>query len=155
MLALAFTPLPSIVPIIWALLGAHWYVNPWVSFISIITFYYCLYYFGFRMENSAHTHARMHSDRDLEKEEKRETERNELLIMLSNYGVWSWERYDPREISSNSHLSQQIEWKTVVRGAERSEKTGEKERGQGRSRDKRPTLCYQTLLLKYAKELRG
>lgn len=38
--------------------------------------------------------------------------------MPSNYGVWPCERYDPEEITSNSHLSQQIEWKTLVGGEE-------------------------------------
>lgn len=93
-----------------------------------------------------------HSDWVSQREKKR---KNELLIMPSNYGVWPWERYDPGEITSNSHLSQQIEWKTLVRGEERREETREKKRGQEKSGDKRPPLCYQTLLLKYAKEMQG
>lgn len=47
----------------------------------------------------------MQSDRDSEKKR----EKDELLILPSNYGVWPRERYDPGEITSNSHLSQQIE----------------------------------------------
>lgn len=73
--------------------------------------------------------------------------------MPSNYGVWPWERYDPGEITSNSHLSQQIEWKTLVRGEERAEETREKKREQEQSKEGQ--LCYQILLLKYAKEMQG
>lgn len=73
--------------------------------------------------------------------------------MPSNYGVWPWERYDPGEITSNSHLSQQIEWKTLVRGEGRAEETKEKTREHEQSKEGQ--LCDQILLLKYAKEMQG
>lgn len=56
----------------------------------------------------AHTpiFAHTHTDRDSVREKK---EKNELLILPSNYGVRPREGYDPGEITYNSHLSQQIE----------------------------------------------
>lgn len=67
---------------------------------------------------------------------KRKKEKNELLILPSNYGVGPRERYDLGEITSNSHLSQQIEWKTQRRGKEKGMETREKKRGQKRSSSK-------------------
>lgn len=109
--------------------------------------WYYSYCFGFGMENDSipgfftvgplmdfcphiHTHTHTHFDR-LWRRKKR---KNELLIMPSNYGVWPWERYDPGEITSNSHLSQQIEWKTLVRGEEKRRDSREDERAQEEQR---------------------
>lgn len=101
---------------------------------------YCLMDFCTPTHTFTIIHTHTHTDGE------RKKRKNELLIMPSNYGVWPWERYDPGEITSNSHLSQQIEWKTLVRGERRGKETRGKKRGQERRGDKRPTLLSDTTI---------